>query len=834
MRTKNIILTTLLSFFAIALVAQISPKQEKADKHFNNYSYSKAINIYLSINDKDIDVKRNLAESYYHLSQFEKAQEWYNQVVNTSGYNPDDAYRYAYMLRINQNYPESENWLNKYYDLNSSDSRAVQAKNNINSYTKLQKDKRQFIIKNLKMNGSSEEFGPSYYKDEVVFASSRGVASAINRNWNGNNFPFLDFYKGTVGENLELTNIKPFAKRKNKKWHEGPVSFNEEGTFMAYTRNNYKSKSAEGAIKLMLFTSEFVDGKWSEGKPMAFNSPEYSVGHASLSADGNTMYFASDMPGGFGSIDIYKVTRSGDTWSEPMNLGSKINTEGREMFPFIGQKQNVVFFSSDGLYGLGGLDLFMTSVNGNSFGNPKNMGFPINGSYDDFAMIIDKDFQSGYFSSNRVDGHGSDDIYSFKMIKPFCKQLRGTAIDNQTLSAIEGVTVNLYNKDGDVVESVETGIDGKFEFCIDDKETYALKGSKDSYSDGKNSANMNTDAPEVLSDLMLGKASEFMLYDYVSDNITGESLSGVKATMTACDGSWQEVFYTSADGDFTKNLNNKLNDQACFNVKYEKDGYETKDIRYNFVLDHTGQYNINEKLARSSSSFNSNTLVNNESSSNIDGNNINSSNGSNTNGNGSNSNSNGFNTNEKNSNNNGVNGSSNINSGGSSSTSNNSNLNSGGNGNGSSSNSNGSNNSNSTNGSNGIWENSNLGEGSGEIVINPIYFNLDKYNIRPDAKIELDKIVRLMTQYPNLTIELSSHTDCRASKKYNQVLSANRAKASLKYIRDRISNPSRIYGEGYGESRLANDCVCEPTNNSNCSDAQHQENRRTEFVIVSQ
>lgn len=653
------------------------------------------------------------------------------------------------MLRINKNYQESEEWLNKYYELNSGDSRAIQAKNKMNMYTELQKDRRQFDIKNLKMNGPAEEFGPNFYKDDVVFASSRGASSAIRRNWNGNNYPFLDFYRGTTDENMELNNIKPFAKKKNKKWHEGPVAFNEEGTFMAYTKNNYKSKSAEGTRKLMLFTSKFEDDKWTEGEGMTFNSPEYSVGHATLSPDGNTMYFASDMPGGYGDIDIYKITRTGDTWSEPMNLGPKVNTEGREMFPFIDYNGKVLFFASDGHYGLGGLDLFMASVGDNTYGTPRNLGFPINGSYDDFALIIDKDFTEGYFSSNRIDGHGDDDIYSFKMLKPFCKPLKGTAMDEKTLAALEGVTVNLYDKDGNILETVETTEDGKYEFCIDDKETYALKGSKEAYTDGENSANMNTEADEVVADLMLGQAPDFILYDFVSDRMTGEALSNVKATMTACDGSWEEVYYTSADGDFTKELNNKLNDKVCFKVNYEKAGYESKEVNYDFVLDHTGQYNINEKLVRANSFVGGNPTGGQQ----------------------------------------------------------------GG-------------------GSTGV--NTDLGSEGDEIVINPIYFDLDKCNIRPDAKVELDKIVRLMTKYPNLTIELSSHTDCRATKKYNQVLSDCRAKTSLKYVRDRISNPSRIYGVGYGESRLANRCACEPTNNSNCSDAEHQENRRTEFVIISQ
>ncbi|MEE9409886.1 MAG: OmpA family protein [Candidatus Heimdallarchaeota archaeon] len=743
MRTKNIILATVLSLFSIVVIAQTTAKEKNADRLFKDYSYTKAIAKYLSITDKGLSVKQNLAEGYYHLNDFANSQKWSEEVMKTTSFTPEDVRRYAYILRINEDYPASENAMNEYYGLMSSDSRAIQAKNKMNSYPSIQKDRKQFSIKNLKMNGPAEEFGPNFYKGEVVFASSRGPKGVIGRKWNGNNYPYLNFFRGTEDENMELNDVQQFFKKKNKKWHEGPVSFNEEGTYMVYTRNNYKGTSSDKIRKLMMFTSEFKDGAWAEGTGMTFNSPEYSVGHGSLSPDGKTMYFASDMPGGQGGIDIYKITRSGDTWSEPMNLGPKVNTEGREMFPFIDYKGKTLFFASDGHYGLGGLDLFMSSVASENFGTPRNIGFPINGSHDDFAMIIDENFTKGYFSSNRPDGHGDDDIYSFKMLKPFCKVLKGTAKDEKTLEALGGVNVNLYDKDGEVVETVETTDDGKFEFCIDDTETYALKGTKESYTTGANSANMNTEADEVIADLLLGQAPEFTLYDIVTDRQTGAELSNVKCTMTDCDGK-EEVFYTSAKGDFTKELNNKLNDEACFKVLYEKAGYESKTVDYNFVIDHPGQYNIAEQLAKKSNAIQGNVQPGTQ------------------------------------------------------------------------------------------YTDPTPGNTGGEIAINPIYFDLDRCNIRPDAKVELDKIVKLMTQYPNLVIELSSHTDCRARKKYNQVLSDCRAKTSLKYIQSRISNPSRITGQGYGESRLANGCACEPTNNSNCSDAEHQENRRTEFVIVSQ
>lgn len=771
MRTKNIFITLLFSLFSIVLVAQVTAKQKMGDKLYESYSYSKAIEKYLSIKDKDINVQRNLAKSYYNLANYKDSEKWMQGIMNTTTYLPEDVYFYAYILKMNQKYPESQNWMNTYYDLNPKDSRAIAAKNSQNKFNDLRKDKRQYNIKNLKMNGGEQEFGPSFYKEDIVFASSRSNSEALKRSWTGNDFSFLNLYKGTSDDDQELDNVKQFYPKVNQKWHEGPVTFNEEGTYMAYTRNNYKGTSKDKVKKLMLFTSEFKNDKWTEGEGMTFNSPEYSVGQASLSPDGKTMYFASDMPGGFGDIDIYKTTRDGGAWSAPVNLGSEVNTEGREMFPFINHDGSTLFFASDGHYGLGGLDLFMSSVSEENFGSPKNMNYPLNTSYDDFGMILDKESKLGYFSSNRVGGRGSDDIYAFEMLKPLCIPVKGKTLDKSTLLAVAGVTVSLYDKDGNVLETVESNAEGFYELCIQEKGVYAITGVKDDYSETTNSININNDSKETESDLLMSPASEFILYTYITDAQTLGVLKDVKCTIANCDGTEEEVYFSSIDGDFSKQINSKLNDEVCFTVLYEKAGYETKGVSYDFILDHPGQYNVNEQLVRDAGNPVVGTVIGNQ----IAGN---------------------------------------TNSG----TSSNREIGSFNNGLGSGNN---------RGGNGAIIE-------EGDIVIKPIYFDIDRYDIRSDARIELDKIVKLMTQDPNLRIELSSHTDCRASKKYNQILSTNRARASFNYVRDRISNPDRIFGEGYGESRLVNSCVCEPDNYSPCSETQHQQNRRTEFVIISQ
>ncbi len=187
---------------------------------------------------------------------------------------------------------------------------------------------------------------------------------------------------------------------------------------MAFTRNNQHDNSKDRIVELQIFLTKTVDGKWLKPTPFIYNNPSYSVGQPFLTADGNTMYFASNMPGGFGGVDIYRVTKNeAGEWSNLQNLGNKINTEGDEMYPFVEENNNMFYFSSNGHYGLGGLDIFISPMQGTSFGNAYNAGVPLNSQYDDFSAIVNEKTGKGYFSSNRPSGDGGDDIYSFNVMQ---------------------------------------------------------------------------------------------------------------------------------------------------------------------------------------------------------------------------------------------------------------------------------------------------------------------------------------------------------------------------------------------------------------------------------
>lgn len=710
------------------LVSGQTRKQKKADKYFEKYSYSKAIDWYEEIDEKTTQINRNLAESYLKTGATQMAEEYYSIIAKDTARLAEDVYNYSSILSMNGKYEDAEKWMKDYHALSFQDSRPVKHMESPNFYKELMVDKGRFSIKNLEVNSSQEDFGPSYFKDKIVFASSREGIAAVRRVWNWNGLPFLDMYVADKSADRQLSSLQQFFPEQNKKYHEGPVAFNKAGDYMVFTRNNYEGKTKDGVVKLKLYVSSFVEGEWQEPTPVHFNSDEYSVGHATLTADGNTMYFASDMPGGEGGVDLYKVEKLGEKWGTPKNLGKTVNTEGNEMFPFVHTTENMLFFSSDGHLGLGGLDVFMTRITQNGYSKVENVGVPVNGTMDDFSFILDSGMTSGYFASNRIEGKGDDDLYSFELLKPFttCNEIKGIATDTKG-NVLPEAEVSLYNAEKEVVETTVVGEDGAFNFCVEPG-SYELKGTKDKYFDGNNSVTAEEGADPIEANVVLEKDPGLSLYTLVTEKEGGAPIEDVKITLMDNMTGTSESIVTPATGDFRKPITNKkLNDRISYNLKLEKEGYLAKTVTYNQELTREGQYNVHEALDLSLDKIE-------------------------------------------------------------------------------------------------------VGMDLGKIIdIKPIYFDYNKFNIREDAAVELEKIITVMTDNPAMVIELGSHTDCRGSSAYNERLSDKRAKASAKYIKSKITNPERISGKGYGENALSEDCG---GNCKSCSDEQHQLNRRTEFKII--
>lgn len=728
MKTHKIIL---LAVLLLAFQSGFAQKRyiKKGDKQYFGYNYAKAVKFYEAVDNKDIDLERILADCYQKLEIYNNARVLYERILNRPERNFDDVWNYFLVLQKLEEYELANQQLRLLTDLKPSDSRVLAYVADTAYFTKLKGAEPLFEIKNLKLNNKQQDFGPVFFKEEIVFASSRNRMGFISRIWNGNSLPFLNIVKARIDYDDELIKDKHFYKKLNKKYHDGPVSFNEDFTVMAITRNNYKSKSADGTRKLQIFISEFINNKWTDPVSFPYNNPEYSVGQASLTPNGRYMYFVSDMPGGKGGTDIYKIERRKDgTWGKLINI-ENINTEGDEMFPYY-HNSGTLFFASNGHPGLGGLDLFATNATDDSYSVVKNLGVPVNSCRDDFAMTFDKDLKKAYFTSNRSDGKGSDDIYFAKALKPITlrKLIRGVSKDKQDIIVPQAMVKLLYNDL--VVDSTLSDSLGKYEFPVEIFGLYTLTGEKEGYIGDDTIA--NTDVPEeiIYADLILDRLPVFALHIKVTEKVSGKPVEGVKVTLVNKISGTEEVLLTSADGDYGRALENvSINDSLKYHLKYQKEGYFSVYADFNELIDKEGTYYIREQLVR--------------------------------------------------------------------------------------------------------YEDLKVGDDLGKyFAINMIFFDLDKYNIRPDAAIELDKIVSIMNQYPTMVIELGSHTDCRASYAYNIRLSQNRAKSSAAYIKQRITKPERIYGKGYGETKLVNECECEGKVIVPCTDEQHQLNRRTEFVIV--
>ena len=307
-------------------------------------------------------------------------------------------------------------------------------------------DFTQASITHLDVNASSLDFGPVYYNSnqkEIVYASARRILSIITREDREHKTPYVDLYRSEIDPVTgKLGKSEKLFSDKISKYHVGPATFSKTGLEIYYTINkNEDKKQKKETLPLQIIYSKNVDGEWSEGELLSFNDSGYSVAHPTLSHDGKTLYFTSDMEGGIGGLDLYKVTKLADnTWGDPENLGAPINTFKDEAFPFI-HENGMLFFGSDGHPGFGGLDVFWVDLSKNEQ-LVNNLGNPINSEFDDFSIVFDKQFSRGYFATNRADAENTnDDIYLITMPEAAVEViqklvLNGTVIDAVTKQAI--------------------------------------------------------------------------------------------------------------------------------------------------------------------------------------------------------------------------------------------------------------------------------------------------------------------------------------------------------------------------------------------------------------
>jgi outer membrane protein OmpA-like peptidoglycan-associated protein len=754
---SRILLLAGLALWSLTAQAQ-SARLRAANKQYDNYSYVSAVRAYEEFlradRKKDAAETREamikLAYSYRKLQDTRNAERVYGDLVSTYTDLDSEIYMYyAQALAQNGKYRESQKMYSQYGEKQGQDLRGRRFTVSYMDVNRFYQDSSSYRLSNLPINSRQADFSPMYYKGGIVFVSSRDEAGVIKRVFNWNQTPFLDMYfhpdtnqlrvpayettrpgsavlgtssevKGmatseTTTEGQPLTKAEKFSRTLNTKYHEGPMTFTKDQNFIVFTRNNASKgksgKSSDGVKKLKLYSAVNKNGKWVDIHELPFNSSEYSVGHPAFAPDDSKLYFASDMPGGFGGTDIYVVEYNNGQWGTPVNMGKEINTEGNEMFPYADEGGNL-YFSSDGHEGLGGLDVFYAELReGIAYKGVQNVGAPINSEKDDFGIITDKGRSNGYFSSNRKKGVSDDDIYAFRRT---CKQLNIFVYDAKTNTPLEAADVRIL-RNGVNFDLRVTGMEGKTDICLESNTEYEFRAIKEGFAMNSVRFSTLTQSPKPVMNvsIYLERSENTLVKGVVKTEVNQQPATGVKVTLRNEKDKSEQTVTTGPDGGYEFDMK----PGAPYTITAQKDKYATKKAKYTKTKKNTRV--VTDSL--------------------------------------------------------------------------------------------------------GLY-------GLGDVFqLKNIYYDLNKFFIRPDAAHELDHVLAILKEYPQMQIELRSHTDARATDAYNLRLSENRARAALDYLVSRGVPANRLVARGYGESEILNGCV----DGVNCSDDEHQQNRRTEFKVLA-
>lgn len=704
----------------------ISIQHKQADKKFEGLAYVKAAKKYEQIIAKGFapdSLRRNLAISYFKLSKMEKSEILFHDLISNQQAITMDYYYYAQSLKYNQKYKEADEWIAKYHKLKKEDTRGELQYEAAPVIMELLGEER-YKIKRSYFNSEYSDFGAVILDDQIIFTSARRDQAVIKYEYSWKEDPYLDIYMVPIEKPLVPKGAKLLTRGINSRYHDGPICYSPDGQEVFVTRSNFSlglpKHSQNKENHFMLYYAGRKDMRWDKLVELPFNSPEYSCGHPSLSKDGETLYFASDKPGGYGASDIYLARRTETGWSEPENLGSDINTEGDEMFPFI-SSDGELYFSSNGHLGLGGLDIFMAAQSQNSY-TILNMGHPLNSSSDDFSFYL-YTARDGYFASNRSGGSGDDDIYSFSMedIPVYLLKLEGIVKSRRTGELIPNAMVVITDATGNELLKVLSDTNAEFKTEITPDTKYQILATEEKFQD----LTMNYQAAKKISkgetlrvELLLEDIREWGVFGFIFEKESGAGVDSV--TIQIIEKETRKTIYEISDseGKFRRLLEPETDyDLVLKKRKFfaRRGEFTTKDME-------PGWIDIKEFIEVE-------------------------------------------------------------------------------------------------------MEEIVVGK---TIEIPNIYYDLAKWSIRPDAAVELDKVVQFLLDNETITIELGSHTDARGSSASNQTLSQKRAESAVNYIVDHGINRNRISAKGYGELKLKNRCA----DGVHCSKEEHQENRRTEIKIV--
>ncbi|WP_163516654.1 OmpA family protein [Gelidibacter japonicus] len=480
-----------LGLSSLNLVFGQEKKLEKAAENYEQLDYVNAQKIYLAVAEKghqSEELFTKLANSYYFNAQYDQAVKWYGRLfeLNPEPENDIVYLRYSQALKATGNDKSSD-----VYDAFAAKSGLKSGRSARNYADLIQQNSGRYEVEPISKLYDENVISFGYFKsgNALYYASTSDSKTFLNKRsaWDG--LSFLSLYSIELDSlNQALGNSVKLTGNLNSRFHESSPVFTADNNTMYFTRSNITAKNRKDDQKLKIYRSKKINNKWQEAEELSINSDHFSTAHPALSPNGTKLYFSSDRPGGYGESDLYvSIINTDGSIGEPVNLGPEINTRGKETFPFV-SADHELYFSSDGHFGLGGLDVFYIKIEEDGFGNLLNVGAPINTYADDFAFGIDQSTHRGFISSNRSDTEGTfvyDNIYTFLETTPiidvYFAQIQGLVTDKQTGLPIEGANIVLTDSNNKIHKQVRTNAEGFYTVETDKFETYFVKATKERY-----------------------------------------------------------------------------------------------------------------------------------------------------------------------------------------------------------------------------------------------------------------------------------------------------------------------------------------------------------------
>ena len=477
------------SIILLLLIPLVSFGQfKKAHKKLARGEYELAIEAYrkLAKNPKYAgEANFNIGEAYRLSNRIKQAQPYYEAAIK-NGYRAEEVYFYlAYAKKANGDYPGAEKQMKRYLNLGKDEKLIALAEKelqNLNEIVLLEEKESYYRVKNLTaINTAAAEYSPVYKDGYLYFTSNRFGG----KTYKATGTPFTNIYRvKTRGARVDTATIKLFGENLNTpNANDGTLAFSPDGKTVVFAKGNTGKR--KGTADVNLYISRYRNKAWSEPRMLSISKPDTWDSSPCFSRDGRTIYFSSlrDDPDAQGGIDLYsaRMDRRG-RFGQVKNLGPEINTPGDEMFPYISSDGHL-YFSSTGHPGFGALDLFVAKRKGGQV-TVENLGKPMNSPSDDFGINMFK-ADRGFFSSNRPEGKGDDDIWTFvnddpnlKTVNYFLEGITKTRDENDQEKILPNVKVMLIDYQQNILDEMVTGADGKFKFRVYENENYELMGEK--------------------------------------------------------------------------------------------------------------------------------------------------------------------------------------------------------------------------------------------------------------------------------------------------------------------------------------------------------------------